>query len=116
MLCQQCITFSEALSLPLLWMISSEFVFATFHAYELMRMINGSTHFNSKIIAACVTHAMLFMEFILPCIFCVQETLKFEEILNKLDLMLNKNGYLNSIVCFYIESLSRKGLFLFVFR
>lgn len=88
----------EAFSLPIVWILWSEFVFAIFHTYRLLTAIGDGVTPSCKVISADIAHFIVFVELILPCIFCMEEATKFKEILNRLSLKLDRDEYLADIV------------------
>lgn len=104
-LCQQSSNISDAFGWQILYILPAAFIIVIHNTFYILRMVRGDEIFSLKFIIIDILYFILFLEFVMPCVICKEESLKFEEILNKVDLILTKDTEdLEEAVSFFLDS------------
>lgn len=73
-------------------MIPTEFIIVVYNTYSVMKMARKDIEFSLKDVVMNFIHLVQFFELIKPCTKCTEESMRFKEILNKLDVSLQSEN------------------------
>lgn len=97
-LCDEAKTLNEAYAWQILCLIPHYFLITLSNLYQVLLGFKNDTPFSWQVLINGALGAIYLLEFVVPCAVCKEEASRFSEILNKIDLKLQKNGEIEDVV------------------
>lgn len=97
-LCDESKRLNESYAWQILFLIPHFFLITLSSLYEVLLSFKNDTPLPILLLMNGILCTLYIVEFVMPCAFCKQEASRFSEILNIVDLKLQKNDELEEIV------------------
>lgn len=97
-LCDESKRLNEAYAWQILCLIPHYFLITLSNIYNALLSFKNDTPFSAKILMNGLLGGVYLLEFVLPCALCKEEANRFSEILNKVDLKLQKSPEIEDVV------------------
>lgn len=104
-LCDESKRLNEAYAWQILCLIPHYFLITLSNIYNALLAFKNDTPFSAKILMNGLLGGLYLVEFVLPCALCKEEAGRFSEILNKVDLKLQKSPEIEDVVSGFMRVL-----------
>lgn len=97
-LCDESKRLNEAYAWQILYLIPHYFLITLSSIYEVLVSFKNDTPFSEQKLINGLLGALYLLEFVVPCALCKEEAGRFSDILNKVDLKLQKSQEMEDVV------------------